>query len=57
MRDEIRATAEQQQATGARPGWTCPPLDPHRKSLARPGGFEPPTHSLEGLWFKNNINV
>jgi hypothetical protein len=23
------------------------PLDPHSRKMARPGGFEPPTHSLE----------
>ncbi len=25
-------------------------------SLARPGGLEPPTHSLEVVWFSNEIN-
>jgi hypothetical protein len=25
-----------------------PPVDPVRQGVARPGGFEPPTHSLEG---------
>ena len=27
------------------------------KNLARPGGFEPPTHSLEGLRFINDFNL